>query len=78
MFSRGRAEAWILPVVLFLTVWRGAGKARGWGSAWCVFACYFRLSLALSLRVSSLPFPILSFFVSDVGMMLSLLSNCKD
>lgn len=43
-----------------------------------VFACYFRLSLALSLRVSSLPFPILSFFVSDVGMMLSLLGNCKD
>lgn len=43
-----------------------------------VFACCFRLSLALSLRVSSLPFPILSFFVSDVGRMFSLLGNCKD
>lgn len=35
-------------------------------------------SVALSLRVSSLPFPILSFLVSDVGMMLSLLGYCKD
>lgn len=61
MFSRGRPEASLFPFALFLTL-EGCGRSSP------VCACYFCLSLASSLRVSSLPVPILNFFVSDVGI----------
>lgn len=58
-----------------VAIWSAAAeKARGRDSASRAFACCFYLSSALSLT-----FPILSFFVSNMGMiMLSLLDNCED